>query len=85
MADDIYLIYFCGKFIGMLTDSESFWYLYEWLSDSEDPVNVVTVDKDMLDMPQDVKDFNKMVSRYGEVTLERSKMCIRLSYDDNLI
>ena len=79
VSDDMYIIYYNNKLLGILSDSESFWYLYEWLSDSNGVCNVVTVSKDMVDIPEDFEDFNKMVASYGEVE------SIKILYDDNLI
>ena len=85
MSDDIYLIYYNNKLVGMLQDSESFWYLYEWLLDSNGVCNIVTVSKDMVDISDDFKDFNKMVAGYGEIEISRSRVSIDILYDDNLI
>ena len=85
MNDDIYIIYYNGKFLGMIEDSETFWYLYEWLSDSDGTCNVVTISKDMVDIPSNFSDFNKMVAEYGEVNISHSKIFVSLCYDDNLI
>lgn len=82
---DIYLIYYNGNFLGLIRDSESFWYLYEWLSDSDGVCNVVSVDDEMLDMPDSIQNFEKLVSQHGEVSINRSKICLRMLYDDNLI
>ena len=82
---DIYLIYYNGKFLGLIRDSESFWYLYEWLSDSDGVCNVISVDDKMLDMPDSIQNFEKLVSQHGEVSINRSKICLRMLYDDNLI
>lgn len=85
MSDDVYLIYYNNKFVGMLQDSESFWYLYEWLSDANGVCNVVTVSKSDVVIPEDVEDFNKMVATHGEVEISRSKVSIKILYDDELI
>ena len=85
MLDDVYLLYYNGKFLGMLSDSESFWYLYEWLSESDGVCNVVTVSKSMVDIPEDIQDFNKLVAEHGEVEITRSRMSVQICYDDNLI
>lgn len=82
---DIYLIYYDGNFLGLIRDSESFWYLYEWLSDSDGVCNVISVDDKMLDMPDSIQNFEKLVSQHGEVDINRSKICLRMLYDDNLI
>ena len=82
---DIYLIYYNGKFLGLIRDSESFWYLYEWLSDSDGVCNVISVDDKMLDMPDSIQNFEKLVSQHGEVSINRSKICFRMLYDDDLI
>jgi hypothetical protein len=84
VSDDVYVIYYNNKLLGILSDSESFWYLYEWLCDSNGVCNIVTISKDMVDIPPTFSDFNKMVAEHGEVEISRSKMLIRLSYDDNL-
>lgn len=85
MSDDIYVIYHNNNFLGILSDSESFWYLYEWLSKIDGVCNIITVSKSMVDIPEDFENFNKMVAKYGEVEISRSRMSINLCYDDNLI
>ena len=85
MLNDVYLIYYNGRFLGMLSDSESFWLLYEWLSESDGICNVVTVSKDMVDIPEYIQDFNKLIAEHGEVEISRSRICLGLQYDDNLI
>jgi len=85
MSNDIYLLYYNGKFLGMLSDSESFWYLYEWLSESDGVCNVVTISKDMVDIPDDIQNFNELIAEHGEVEISRSTMSVRILYDDNLI
>lgn len=85
MSNDVYVIYYNNKLLGILQDSESFWYLYEWLLDSNGVCNVVTINKDMVDIPEDFEDFNKMVAQYAEVKISRSRMSIEILYDDNLI
>lgn len=85
VSDDIFLLYYDGKFLGMLSDSESFWYLYEWLSELNGVCNVVTVSKSMVDIPEDIQDFNKLVAEHGEVEITRSRVSIEILYDDNLI
>lgn len=85
MSDDMYIIYYNNKLLGILSDSEAFWYLYEWLSDSNGVCNVVTMSRDMVDIPVDFEDFNKMVAGYGEVEISRSRVSIEILYDDNLI
>ena len=84
VSDDIYLIYYNNKFLGMLQDSESFWYLYEWLSDSNGVCNVVTISKSRVTFLDNIENFNEMVSHYGEVELSRSKLEIKMCYDDEL-
>lgn len=69
----------------MLQDSESFWYLYEWLSDADGVCNVVTLSKSNVIFVDDIEDFNKMVAQFGEVEITRSKMQLKMCYDDNLI
>lgn len=85
LSHDIYLLYYNGKFLGMLSDSESFWYLYEWLSELDGVCNVVTISKDMVDIPDDIQNFNKLIAEHGEVEISRSTMCVRILYDDNLV
>ena len=85
MSNDVYMIYYNGKLLGILQDSESFWYLYEWLCDSDGVCNIVTVSKSALDIPEDVEDFNKMVAGHGEVEISRSKVAISILYNDDLI
>lgn len=81
---DIYLIYYNGNFLGLIQDSESFWYLYEWLSDSDGVCNVISVDDKMLDIPDSIQNFEKLVSQHGEVDINRSRICIRMLYNDHL-
>ena len=83
--DDIYLIYYNNIVIGMLQDSESFWYLYEWLSESDGVCNVVTVSKSNVNFVDGIENFNTMVAKYGEVEISRSKLEIKMDYDDSLI
>lgn len=85
VSDDIYIIYYNNKLLGILSDSESFWYLYEWLSDSNGVCNVVTVSKDMVDIPENFEEFNKMIAEHGEVVISRSKLSVVLSYNDELL
>ena len=84
MSDDVYVIYYNNKLLGVLADSESFWYLYEWLSDSDGVCNIVTVSKSMFEIPENFEDFNKLVAEHGEVSITRSKICLKIHYDDNL-
>ena len=85
MSDDIYLIYYNNRFLGMLADSESFWYLYDWLSDANGVCNVVSVKRDQVDIPESCENFNKMVAQYGELEISRSRISFTMLYDDELI
>lgn len=84
MSDNIYLIYYNNDLVGIIRDSESFWYLYDWLNDSNGVCNVVTVSKDDVVFVDGMDKFNKLCARHGEVSISRSKINIEVCYDDNL-
>lgn len=85
MVDEVNLIYYDGIFVGLITDDECFWYLYEWLSDSDGVCNIVSVDKNRFNMLDDFRDFNRMVAKFGTVELKYAEVSVGINYDDTLV
>lgn len=80
----IRLVYYDNVFVGFFTDDDCFWYLYEWLCDSDGVCNVISVDEDQLNFSNDIKDFNKMVAQFGSVELGCAELSVSVNYDDTL-
>ncbi len=85
MTDDINLVYHNNKLVGIITDDDCFWYMYEWLSESDGVCNAVAVDKKNLCISDDISDFNKMVAKFGSVELKYADISIGVNYDDEVV
>lgn len=84
MKDEVYLIYYDNNFVALIDDDESFWFLYERLSDSDGVCNVVHVDREQINIPDEFLNFNRIVSQFGSVSLDLMKISVGIDYDDAL-
>lgn len=85
MNDNVYLMYYGGNFIGLLTDSDAFYYLNDYMSEGDEPFNVVIANKDSVSLPDNLGSFGKLVQNFCSVELCYAKVNLGVEYDDSLV